>query len=129
MTAIIGKNWKSTDLALLLLRIALGVIFIAHGWDKIQNMQATIGFFATLGFNSLFAYLVAYVEFLGGLAVLLGVAMRQATLALVVVMMFAIYLVKAYKGLLGGYEFDMMLLATALALSILGPGKWRILSK
>ncbi len=129
MTAILSKNWKSPDLALLLLRIALGVIFIAHGWDKIQNMQATIGFFATLGFGSFVAYLVAYVEFLGGLAVLLGVAMRQATLALAIVMVFAIYLVKAYKGLLGGYEIDLMLLATALALAILGPGKWRILSK
>ena len=124
----LSKNWNSPDMALLLLRIALGVVFIAHGWDKIQNMPATISFFTAIGFGAFIAYLVAFVEFLGGLAVLLGVATKQACLALAITVVLVVYLVKIYKGLLGGYEFDMMLLASLLAIAILGPGKWRIMA-
>ena len=49
---------KNHDLGMLLLRLAVGVIFIAHGWGKFSDMASTIGFFGQLGMPSVFAYLV-----------------------------------------------------------------------
>lgn len=107
----------SKDCGIFLVRVVLGLIFIVHGWDKIQNMEGTIGFFSSLGLASFFAYLVAWVEFLGGLAVLLGIFTRWIPYLLAMVMVFAIFLVKLKLGFSGGYEFDLLLLVSALAVA------------
>ncbi len=112
-----------------LLRVVLGAVFIAHGWDKIQNMPGVIGFFGSLGLAPMFAYLVAYVELLGGVAVLLGVYSRLAGYLLAIVMVFAIFLVKMKVGFLGGYELDLMLLASSLAVAWNGAGPYSVSGK
>lgn len=114
---------RKPDLGLLVIRLALGVIFVAHGWQKFGDMEGTIAFFSSIGFAPFFAYLVSAVEFLGGLAMVLGVWTHLAGLLLAIVMLVAILLLKGKSGLLGGYEFDLMLLASALGISMLGPGK------
>ncbi len=112
----------SVDAGLFLVRLALGVVFIAHGWQKFANMDATVGFFGTLGLAPFFAYLVAAIELLGGLAVLLGVFARVAAVLLVLVMIGAIAMVKSKVGFFGGYEFDLALLLAALAVAVSGAG-------
>jgi uncharacterized membrane protein YphA (DoxX/SURF4 family) len=107
-----SKNW-----GMLLVRIVVGLVFIVHGWDKIQNIEGVIGFFGSLGLMSAFAYLVAWTEFLGGLAVLLGLFSKYAAYLLAIVMVGAIYLVKFKMGFAGGYEFDLLLLVSALAIA------------
>lgn len=112
-----------------LLRVVVGIVFIAHGWDKIQNMEGVIGFFGSLGFAPFFAYLVAYVEFLGGIALLVGIYTRLAGYLLALVMLVAIFKVKLSGGLLGGYELDLVLLASLLALAGMGAGKYSLSGK
>ena len=103
------------DLGLLLVRVVFGLVFIIHGWDKIQNMEGVIGFFGSLGLPIIVAYVVAWVEFLGGISVLLaGPCSRYAAYALAVVMAGAIFFVKLSKGFSGGYELDLLLLVVAL---------------
>lgn len=116
----------NVDVGLLLLRIAVGVTFIAHGWAKFQNLEGTVGFFAGLGLVALFVYLVAAVELLGGLAVLLGLFTDVAGIALAVVMVGAIVLVKLSKGFLGGFEYEAVLLLAALGIAFAGPGKYAV---
>lgn len=116
-------------LSLFLLRVVVGVVFIAHGWAKISNMEGTIGFFASLGLASVLAYVVAYVEFLGGLAVLLGVYSRWASYALALVMVGAIYTVKFQSGFMGGYELDLVLFASALVIAFSGAGPYSLSGK
>lgn len=116
----------NTGLALLLIRVAVGGVFLAHGLQKVLNLDMTIGFFTSLGLPAFVAYLVTAVETLGGLAVLLGVGVQTASLLLALVMVGAIYTVKGKMGFLGGYEFDLTLLLSALALSIAGPGRYTI---
>lgn len=111
------------DLGLLFIRLAVGAIFFVHGWMKFSNLDGTISFFATLGLGALFAYLVAAVEFLGGLAMILGLSTRVAGILLAIVMVFAIVLVKGKMGFAGGYELDLLLLASALGVALIGPGK------
>ena len=120
------------DLALLAIRIGLGIVFVVHGWQKITGMEGTIGFIGSLGFPAFFAYLVTAFEFLGGLAVLLGVFTRWGAAAIAIVMVFAIILVKFKVGFIGGYELDLVLLLNALALIAAGEGKysvWALLGK
>ena len=117
---------KNPDLGLLLIRVGLALVFIIHGWGKWQNLDGTVGFFGGLGLAAFFAYLVATVEVLAGLAMLLGVWVDWAGLLLAAVMFTAIYLVKFDMGFVGGYEFDLMLLLSALGVAMMGSGAYTI---
>ncbi len=111
---------------MLLLRLAVGIIFVAHGWDKFGDMASTIAFFGQLGMPAVMAYVVATIELLGGLALIIGLYTDLAALLLAIVMVVALVYVKmiTFKiGLLGGYELDLALLASLLALVFIGPGK------
>ncbi len=117
---------NNTDLGLLLVRVGLGLVFIAHGWAKIDGMDGTIGFFASIGLSAFWAYLVAYVEFIGGIAMLVGLFTNWAGMLLAVVMIVAIAMLKLSKGFVGGYEFDLVLFLSSLAIVIAGPGKYTL---
>lgn len=126
-----ADKWQ--DLAPLLLRVAIGVVFVAHGYQKIFDMG--IGNFA--GFLSqlnvplplFFAYVVSYVELLGGVALILGFLTHWASKLLAINMLAALFLVHITKGIFvsnGGYEFVLVLLAGAISLMITGAGKWSV---
>lgn len=118
---------STTDLALLLVRVGLALVFMAHGWEKIINMDGgagTIHFFATLGLSSIWAYLVAYGELVGGILMLVGFGTGWAGVALAAIMVGSIVTVKLAKGFVGGYEFDLMLFLAAIAISLAGPGEY-----
>jgi putative oxidoreductase len=115
----------TASLAFVILRVAVGVIFVAHGYQKIQGGVGRFGgFLSSLGvpFPAVFAYVVSYTEFLGGIALILGLATPLAALMIAATMVVAIVKVKLNKGLIGGYEFDLALLAAVIALALTGPG-------
>jgi putative oxidoreductase len=120
----INRFTANHDLGLLLIRIALGVTFIVHGWAKVANLSGTAGFFESIGLAAALAYIVAAIEFLGGIAVLLGVGIRTAGFLIALVMVGAIATVKADAGFMGGYELDFTLLLVALGLVFTGAGKY-----
>lgn len=118
----------NVDLGLLLLRIGLALVFIAHGWAKVGDMSGTISFFSDLHLSYYWAYVVAYAELIGGIAMLLGIFTQWAGIVLAVTMVVAIYLVKLSKGFLGGYEFDLMLFLGALAIVLAGAGRYTVMN-
>lgn len=94
-------------------------------------MAGTTGFFGTLGIPlpALAAWVVALVEFLGGIAMLLGVYVCIAGTLLAVDMLVALFVVHWPKGFLaggGGYEFVFTLLLVSLGVAVLGPGRWSL---
>lgn len=117
------------DLALLLVRLALGLGFLVHGVGKLQHIQMTIDFFGSKGLPPSMAYLVGLTESIGGLAMILGLFTQYAGLALSAVMVGAILLVKVgmydEKGYTG-MEIDVMYLAASLAIAFAGAGKYSI---
>lgn len=117
---------KNVELGLFLIRLGLALVFIIHGWAKLTNMDATVGFFASLGLAAFFAYVVALIEFLGGIALLVGYYTQVAGWLLAVVMFFAIILVKGKAGFVGGYEFDLLLLLSSLGMAFIGSGKYSL---
>lgn len=114
------KKLHNPDCGLFLIRVGVALVFIFHGWGKWQNIDGAIGFFSSLGLMAFFAYLVATVELLAGLALLLGLWTDVAGVLLAVIMLVAIYLVKLDKGF-GGLEFELILLLASLGLAMTGP--------
>lgn len=114
------------NFSLLLLRVAVGGVFIAHGYQKLMALDGTISFFASIGLPEVVAYLVIAVEILAGLGVLLGFLTRLSAIGLAVVMIGAITLLKYSKGFMGGYEYDAVLLLSSIALLFSGPGSFSL---
>ena len=114
-------------LALLLLRLVLGAIMIAHGYHKVfggfHHHMETV---ASLGLPAWLAYLSAGTEFFGGIAVVLGLFTRFFSLAIALEMAVAIWKVHFKSGLTGpnGFEFPLALAAMAFALICFGGGPW-----
>jgi putative oxidoreductase len=112
---------------LLGLRVVLGVVFTVAGWGKVQDLGRVAGFFGQLGipaphFN---AALVGWSELLCGIALLVGLATRFATIPLIVTMIVA--LATAKRGELSGVTalfgvVDFAYLVMLFTLLVLGPG-------
>lgn len=132
---MLSKWFKGAkEMAPLVVRIALGIIFIAHGSQKLfgafggPGVAGFAGFMKMLNMNPslLWAWIVTLTEFLGGLGILFGLLTRWAGLGLAVNMIVAIFLVHAKHGFFaggGGYEYNLALIAMALALFFWGPGR------
>jgi putative oxidoreductase len=117
---------RSADWGRLVLRVVLGLIFAVHGAQKvfIFGLDGTAGFMAKVGvpLPTLAAIVVMTVELLGGIALILGVATRVAAALIGIEMVVAILLVSINRGFIGGYEFELMLLASAVGVALLGAG-------
>lgn len=120
------QNWNNVDLGLFLVRVALSIVFIANGWQKLQNTTMIIGFFGSLGFPPFMAYIVIIVELLGGILMLLGFFVRPIGILFAIVMGTAIATVHGKNGLLGpgGYQFVLTLLLVSLGVACAGAGKY-----
>jgi len=118
----------STQLGIALLRVSLGVMWVAHALLKLLvfTLPGTAQYFASIGLPGALAYPVFAAELLGGIALLLGVYARQAALALVPVMAVAAWVhlpngwVHTSAG--GGWEYPVFLVAASIALWLLGDG-------
>jgi uncharacterized membrane protein YphA (DoxX/SURF4 family) len=124
--------YKNKSLGLLILRLFVGGIFIIHGVQKLMNMEGTIGFFSQIGLNSFWAWVVALVETVGGVALVLGLFVQYASALLSIVLLVAIIMVKYKFGgptLLGKFaagEVDLALLGSTLALVCTGAGRYAL---
>jgi putative oxidoreductase len=118
----------------LALRIPVGIIFSAHGAQKLfgwfggHGLEGTGQFMASIGLGPgyLMALLAGSAEFFGGLALLLGLLVRPASVVLAFTMVVAIFAVHVDNGLFmsnNGYEFGLALLAAAVSLAISGAGR------
>lgn len=118
-------------LALTALRIVVGIIAVAHGYQKLTDPGSTQEAFAGMGvpLPSLAAWLAIAGEFFGGLGILLGALTPIASFGFACVMLAAITWVHAGQGFFaaeGGYEFPLLLLVTAVFFLVRGPGPWSI---
>lgn len=124
---------KTGPYAAFLLRVALGVMFIAHGFYLkvfVFTLPGTAQFFESLGLPGFFAYVVAIAESVGGVLLVLGVQARWAAAALIPVLLGASW-VHAGNGWLftnqgGGWEYPIYLSVTAGAVALLGDGAYAL---
>jgi len=128
------------DLALLLLRLALGSIMWAHGAQKLLGLfgghgpQGFVHFVAGMGMPPALGWLVIAIEFFGGIAIVLGVLSRLAALGFAVEMVVAVAKVHWTSGFfLGpkstGFEYALVLFVVALVLFLTGPGRYALFGR
>jgi putative oxidoreductase len=136
---------KKQEVAALLLRVTLGIGFMAHGWAKIS--RGTAGFEKLLAFEGvplahLNGMIAPYIELLGGLALIIGAYVVVAAVPLLVTMLVATFFVQAHYGFsavktvgLGpagpqfgppGYEINLLYISGLVSLICTGPGLWSV---
>lgn len=108
------------------LRIIAGIGFMMHGLPKLLDIPGTQNSFTSMGLPPELAIIIGLLEFIGGLAILLGIFTRIAAGLLAINMIGAILLVKLSKGFIGGYELDLLYLAIMISLMLTGPGNFSI---
>ncbi|MBA3912855.1 MAG: DoxX family protein [Acidobacteriales bacterium] len=127
----------ANDYALTLARLLLGLVFFAHGAQKMlgwfggYGFSATVGAFTHMGMPVLLAYLVIFIEFFGGLSLIFGLLSRLAGLGITALMLGAIAMVHAHVGFFmnwmgtqkgEGYEYHLLAIALAVVIMVRGAG-------
>jgi putative oxidoreductase len=119
------------DISLLVLRVVVGVIFAAHGSQKLfgafggGGLEDTV---AKMGGEAV-PYLVTIGEFFGGVGLIIGFLTRFSAASLIVIMVGAIATVHGKKGFFlsdGGFEYNLALIGLLLPILLCGPGKYSI---
>ena len=131
----------SNDVALTTLRVVLGVVFFAHGAQKMlgwfggYGFHGTMGFFEHMGMPAPVALLVIVTEFFGGLGLIVGLLTRIAALGIGCEMIGAIFMVHLPNGFFmnwtgnqkgEGFEYHLLAIAIAAALLLRGAGAFSL---
>ncbi|MGE5400113.1 MAG: DoxX family protein [Ignavibacteriales bacterium] len=129
------NSFVNSSVVILILRIILGIIFFAHGSQKVlglfggKGLGATVLAFSTnLNIPPFLIYLAAFTEFLGGLLLILGLLTRIASAGIVIDMAVAIIQIHLKNGFFNpaGIEFPLALLIIAFCVFLYGAGKYSI---
>lgn len=119
----------AVNVALLVMRLVAGIIFMAHGSQKVfgafggQGLEGIVGMLGPVG------YLVAIGEFFGGLGMIVGFLVRFSAASNVLTMLGAIAMVHGKNGFFassGGFEYNLALIGLLLPLVLAGPGAWAV---
>ena len=129
MNTSVSSNMSSAaDYGITVLRVSLGIMWVAHALLKlfVFTLPGTAQFFQSVGFPGFLAYPVFAIELLGGIALVLGIYARQASLLLIPIMAVATSVhigngwVFTSKG--GGWEYPVFLISASIALWLAGDG-------
>ena len=119
--------------AAFVLRLSLGVMYVAHGAMKLLVFGAagTAGFFEAIGLPGILGLATMYGEMLGGLALILGIGTRLVSAALIPVLIGSILFVHGDKGWVfsepgGGWEYPAFLVAASVVQILLGSGAFAL---
>ena len=137
----------SNDVSFTILRLVLGVVFFAHGAQKMLGwfggfgFHGTMGAFSQMGMPAALAFLIICTEFLGGLGLIVGLLTRIAALGITGLMIGAILMVHLANGFFmnwmgtqkgEGFEYHLLVIAMAVVLVLRGAGAFsadRVLSE
>jgi putative oxidoreductase len=126
-------NQRTAPYAALILRVTLGVMFIAHSLVLkyfMYTLPGTAQFFESIGLPGALAYLTFWAELVGGMALVAGFATRWVSLALIPILAGATWVHLGngwvFSGANGGWEYPVFLIAVSLVQSLLGDGAYAV---
>jgi putative oxidoreductase len=126
-------NQRTAPYAALVLRVTLGVMFIAHSLVLkyfMYTLPGTAQFFESLVLPGALAYLTFWAELLGGIALVAGFATRWVSLALIPILVGATWVHLGngwvFSGANGGWEYPVFLIAVSLVQALLGDGAYAL---
>ena len=126
---------SAVDMALLIARVIVGIVFMAHGAQKLFGAFGGPGLSAVVQMMGPLGYLVTIGEFFGGLGIVLGLLARFSAASIIVIMLGAIAMVHGKFGFFmnwmgnqpgEGFEYHLLAIAVLLPIVILGPGRYAI---
>lgn len=124
---------RNADIAAFILRLATGAFFLVHGLIKlfVFTPAGTAGYFQSIGLPGALGYLTIALEIGGGLALILGIATRYVSLAMIGVLLGAAVFGHGGNGFTfsnpgGGWEYPVLWAITMLALALLGDGAYSL---
>ncbi|MGH1415829.1 MAG: DoxX family protein [Pelagimonas sp.] len=123
---------KTAPYAATVLRVATGITFIAHGLTKVMvfTVPGTVGYFESLGLPAIVAYLTILAELAGGAALILGVATRLISLAVLPVLLGAVWVHSGngwmFSSAGGGWEFPLFWAVAQGVVALLGSGTYAL---
>ncbi|MDV4169763.1 DoxX family protein [Rhodovulum sp. FJ3] len=126
------STYTASDYSAFALRVASGALFIAHGLTKLLvfTIPGTVGFFESLGIPGFFAYLVILAELGGGALLIAGVAVRPVSLALIPVLLGALWTHSgngwSFSAEGGGWEFPAFWAVAQFAILLQGRGAFAL---
>lgn len=122
----------ATDWGLLVLRVVLGLVFMAHGAQKLFGAFDGPGLAGVVKMMGPLGYLVTIGEFFGGLGILVGILTRFSAASIAVIMLGAIFTAHLKNGFFmnwggkqagEGFEYHLLVIAMCLLLVLTGPGR------
>jgi putative oxidoreductase len=119
----------AVDVSLLLMRVIVGIIFAAHGAQKLFGAFGGPGLAEVVKMMGPLGYLVTIGEFFGGLGLIVGFLCRFSAASLIVIMIGAIAMVHGKNGFFldkGGFEYNLALIGLLAPILLAGPGKFSI---
>ena len=124
----VQQERRTIDTALLVARVIVGAIFMAHGSQKLFGAFDGPGLAAVVGKMGPIGYLVTVGEFFGGLGLIAGILSRFSSAALIVIMVGAIIQVHGKNGFFGptGFEYNLALIGLLAPTLIAGPGRFAL---
>jgi putative oxidoreductase len=119
------QDRSAVDAALLVVRIIVGIIFVAHGAQKLFGAFGGPGLAGVVQMMGPIGYLVTIGEFFGGLGLIVGLLSRFSAASLIVVMLGAIVQVHGKNGFFAptGFEYNLALIGLLAPILIAGPGR------
>lgn len=121
------SRWAmNRSLGLLFIRLAVGMVFFAHGWMKVNNMDIVEGMFVGLGFPVFAATFVAWLEVIGGAALILGVCTRVFAKLFAITMFVAFFATGGFATGYAPHELELALLFASLGLMFTGGGRYSL---
>jgi putative oxidoreductase len=129
------RDSSAFDWALLVVRTIVGIIFMAHGAQKLFGAFGGPGLSATVQMMGPLGYLVTVGEFFGGLGLVVGFLSRFSAASIILIMLGAIGMVHAQFGFFmnwwgnqagEGFEYHLLAIGALLPIAIVGPGRFAI---
>jgi putative oxidoreductase len=134
-TEVKVQDRSAVDVALLIARVIVGVVFMAHGAQKLFGAFGGPGLSAFVQMMGPLGYLVAIGEFFGGLGLVVGFLTRFSAASITLIMLGAIGMVHVHVGFFmnwtgkqagEGFEYHLLAIAVLLTIAIAGPGRFVI---
>lgn len=131
---------RMMDVSLLIIRLAIGIVFVAHGLQKVFGMfggagiEGFAGTMEALGFSQplVWAWLIGLGELVGGIFLILGILPRLSSAVIAAIMVGAIVTIHGQNGYFakgGGIEYQLFIIMVCLPVMLSGGGKFSVFDK
>jgi len=121
-----SRTFRNRSLGLLLIRIGTGLVFFMHGWAKLHGLGMVNGMMTGMGFPHGTGYFIAYLETLGGLALILGIFPRAFAAAFSIEMLVAIIVTGGVGRGYQPHELELFLMLMSLGIVFAGSGRYSL---